>query len=350
MFLFYLKNHKNIVITALILIFLFSIAYTSYAFAAVATNSIDQQSHLATYMIIYAPIIVFVFGGFGGILGFFKDFSIEPDDPSSDEPKQKCHLSYLGMEIDQKESNIYMRQQAILGMGGACAGFVALLSTKTFTSTPEDIEFLILMMVSVISGYGGSKLLAIAYNTLEKNIKRQQAELDKVKSQVNKVEEKTDQGNVITRATASLGDKSTISDKKESLKQLCSILKIDPTNRKIAILAGRIARANGDFEKGIKILTHFTEALMNQGLNSDLSIKNYADGLYNRSCYRCLLGGKFEGDKKEEILQQAMLDLNNSCKLRHENVVDAFDDSDFGVLADRKDFNELIIGNYGNKS
>jgi hypothetical protein len=100
-------------------------------------------------------------------------------------------------------------------------------------------------------------------------------------------------------------------------------LSSDPLDRATTIVFGRLYKKVGQIDKAINILSNYIDKFLSSGKKED---KDYADILYNRSCYYSLAFG-MENDEKYMTL--SLQDLRKSSEISKENFTDAKSDIDF---------------------
>jgi hypothetical protein len=123
----------------------------------------------------------------------------------------------------------------------------------------------------------------------------------------------------------------------------------NPLDKRIAILFGRYVARRGDIaslKKAIEILSTFVQAKR----EADQLDQDYADGLYNRACYRARiinllpeLQAQGQGVDDAEGVREAILsDLRESLRVSPQNALDAARDIDFAPVQNDSAYQELI--------
>jgi hypothetical protein len=110
------------------------------------------------------------------------------------------------------------------------------------------------------------------------------------------------------------------------------------THRRLNLLAGRLHRMLGHYDKAVEVLTAFIEAKAKQN-ERDVDV---ADAYYNRACYRLL--ATIEDGKPADWKESAYADLETSFKISPINAKDALRDDDFKPIWEEPRFKKLIEG------
>ena len=138
---------------------------------------------------------------------------------------------------------------------------------------------------------------------------------------------------ILARACVVLNADKTERDDQERrdvLNLLKQIEDLEPTNRSIAVFRGRLFRQLDDLGGAIKALDDTISKLISSGKNSG---QDYADLLYNKSCYINLTANKQTTENlREQLRNDAWELLKESIKNWPPNFDDAQKDKDFECL------------------
>jgi predicted PurR-regulated permease PerM len=119
-------------------------------------------------------------------------------------------------------------------------------------------------------------------------------------------------------------------ERRDVLKLLKQIEDLEPTNRSIAVFRGRIFRQLDDLAGAIEALDDTISKLISTGKNTG---QDYADLLYNKSCYVNLSANKQATESlREQLRNDAWELLKESIKIWSPNFADAQKDDDFQCL------------------
>lgn len=102
-----------------------------------------------------------------------------------------------------------------------------------------------------------------------------------------------------------------------------------PTERRTAILLGRLYRQEEQLSKAIEVLSEVVAARQKEGSGSDVDT---ADILYNRACYLALMAATRPEPEKSELMQKAEADLKRSIEISPTNRSEAAVDPDMKLL------------------
>lgn len=276
-------------------------------------------------------------GFFGGLLYCLNRYDIQ------DEGSKIC---YQGNLVTNKQVFSLALINSILGIGGAFSVLLILITLDKFDFLDDSIQNqLFLFTISVVSGYGGRRFLNIVTSKLEKQIdeankiSQEAKEESKIAKEESKVAiEEATESLILTKAISTLDDASSDTDRNNAIKDLYPLLEINPTDRTLNLIAGRLLRRNKEYSTAIQLLTTYLDKKIKlKELDND-----YADLIYNRACYRVLLANDVEKSSgSEKLIQLALADLKESSKISPENAIDATKDSDFSSIYNNAEFIKL---------
>jgi hypothetical protein len=277
-------------------------------------------------------------GSIGGLLDFFNRFKINPE-------SSIIRFQGASVGIGQCFSLAFMNTS--LGAGGAIAVQFAMLGIGKFQHCQTTESILFLFSLSVVAGFGGRKFLSLLSNRLEEQLGEQDQKIKEVKAvageakadaeeakiEAEEAKVEAEEGMIVSSAIATLGSNSTVSERSDMIMKLERAVGQDPLDRRLVILLGRLYRKHGDYIGGAGVLSDFINRKKRIGaLDVD-----YADALYNRSCYR-VLQHNVGGADNENLIDIAIEDLADSIKILPDNVDDAISDPDFESIWDLEAF------------
>ncbi|MFT4927607.1 MAG: hypothetical protein ACI8WB_003720 [Phenylobacterium sp.] len=275
-------------------------------------------------------ILAWIIGGgaLGGILDYFSRFEMHVDN------KKLC---FQGVPIKSHQFFSLLVISAALGIGGALAIQFSMISVGKFDSAATSESIMWILTTSVVAGFSGRRILNLVSNKLEDQIGESNRNAGEAKEEAGVAKDKAEENLLITRAVASLGDKSTASERIQVGKEIKQFLSKKPTNRHLAILGGRVHRKDNYYREGIKVLTLYVDA--KDKLNE--RDKDYADVHYNRACYWALVAST-QSDNNEIEQKECLDNLKIAVALSSENASDAKTDSDFNSVKELAEFKGII--------
>ncbi|MFI8735365.1 tetratricopeptide repeat protein [Ectopseudomonas toyotomiensis] len=261
-----------------------------------------------------------IVGGFvGGLCDFLNRFKPELD---------KGKILFQGMPVGILQTCSLGLMNSVLGIGGAFAVQFAIISIGKFSGADTTEAKMLLLTVSVVSGFGGRRFLSLVSNKLEDQI-------GEAKRLSEEAQEDAEESIALSKALATVRQGSTTSERVEAVNMLERFLKRHPKDRAITILAGRIHRMNHDLQSAIAVLSKYLES---KGGERD---KDYADVLYNRACYK-ILSATSNGGILQKLVDDGLKDLKQSVELSAENARDALEDDDFSAVKDSDEFKKIV--------
>ena len=211
---------------------------------------------------------------------------------------------------------------ALIGIAGAFAVLFVIIEAGRFKPDGSPENQLFLFTLSVIAGYASLQLLPSITNTVAQQIEKLTGEHAQLKIQQDK---STDRVTAISRAQTALASTTTPPAERISAAQGLAALQL-PNDRTVAILQGRLYRANAQHGPPAESAAQYSKAIevLNAFLQAKASARDddYADALYNRSCYQCLRNGP--GD-----LEQSLEGLTEAIKIKTSLKAYASSDLDF---------------------
>lgn len=262
-----------------------------------------------------------ILGGFlGGLCDFFNRFRLEIE---------KNKICFQGGPVGFWQVISLGIMNSFLGIGGALAVQFAMISIGKFPNEKTTEIQMLLLSLSLVSGFSGRRFLSLVSSKLEDQI-------GEAKRISEEAQEDAEESLALSKALATVRHGSTTSERVEAVGNLEKFLKRHPKDRGITILAGRIHRMNRDYESAIAVLTKFLD---NKGKEYD---KDYADVLYNRACYRILCAYDKVETPRKQLIKEGLEDLKFSIELSAENAHDALEDEDFSLVKELDLFKEIV--------
>lgn len=265
--------------------------------------------------------LVPIFGGLGGAVGgalrgsnALELCSFEP----LSLPKSEKHGVNKTAEPEHWKINLGVVGEIASGLGGATAAVFLFGGTLKFDEK-DPKTYVLLVSVSFLAGAFGKQVVAIAGERLLKEVGVQAKE---AKVEAQSAQQKANRATAMgyTLEAIHLTRKE---EPNEALIMAQSALELDPT----------YANAYGEKGRALRRLGRLEEALaaVEEGLKVD---KNKAELLYNRACYKVLLGKA----SSAEVLE----DLKKALALKPELKKSALKDEDLQALAELPEFIKLI--------
>lgn len=225
---------------------------------------------------------------------------------------------------------------ALWGIGGSISfGVLLALDDKLKNSVDQPKTDVLLAGTAVAAGFAGIRVLRLASSRLEK----QMTQL--VKEETARVGDDSSKklaflSDALATAAGVLEahpdtDHSVDAERRKAIERLLTAQKDHPTLRTVGIYLGRLYIGLQDHTSAIRILTEFLEARRKADITPDA---DDAALLYNRACYRSLLGDKQKDPEKEQLLKDGWDDLRESVRLDPTNLAEAKGDSDLKPLVE----------------
>lgn len=226
---------------------------------------------------------------------------------------------------------------AVVGIAGAAAVVFVFSSTTWFPSGDSPQNRMWLLALSVMGGFGARRFLPLVTRQLEKEMERLKREVEQNEVRVSEVADRSDGRYMLARAMALLdaGAQTTSIDLHSTSLEVTAWLREHPKDRSAAIIESRLSRAVGKLQDGIFALTNFIEA---KKQSNELD-RDYADGLYQRSCYRCLI---WEKEKSPDVKTAGLRDLEESVRYCASNATAADEDVDFKAWKTDPEFQRIV--------
>lgn len=305
----------------IILIILIVICFYNFLTCQVAIPTSNNQLQFNVVL-----LLTVFFGGFGGILQSFRDIT------------KNLEICRYNLDLsDFCKKGFYIFNGFLIGIGGALAvNFLFLWINKIeYANDIKNVMFL--AGLNTVAGFLGNKALQAVAGKLEKQIS--DVEKRSIMIETESIRS-TNLAYALTAATSSLALKHDMpADLQDALNTLLSFKDEIISDRRVVILCGRIYRRLKQYENAIAVLTAYVD---NKNNKID---DNYADILYNRSCYGVLLFSELEKKDRllaEKTLKEGVSDLRESIKIRPLNKEDAKNDPDFDAIRNKEEFKEII--------
>ena len=266
-------------------------------------------------LILELVLLIFLGGAYGGtVSGILRDRSYKIQWPGG----HKFDMGFIG--------------DALVGGAAAISVFAIAgsLLNIDLTKLNEAGEFLKVLAIAIVSGFGGISVLQNLSDNLLKSIE------EKVDQQVERVDQLDEQVELIKlqEQIESIKHQERISEfvrtadfytdnqkYEEALMFYNQALTIDPKNPKALINKGAVLKRMGKVQEAYDIV--------NQIIDRD---PNHQKAWYNRACYGCLLG-----HDKADVIR----DLQKAISLFPQYKVIAANDQDFSRLINEPEFNSL---------
>jgi hypothetical protein len=225
---------------------------------------------------------------------------------------------------------------AVVGIAGAAAVVFVFSSTTWFPVIDGPQNRIWLLALAVMGGFGARRFLPLVTRQLEKEMEKLKREVEENEERVTEVADRSDGRYMLARAMALLdaGAATTSIDLNSASLEVSAWLRKHPKDRSAAIIESRLSRAVGKLNDGIQALTNFIDA---KRQNKEFD-RDYADCLYQRSCYKCLAWAK---DKSPDTLASGLSDLKESVKYHSSNAAAALEDIDFAEWKENAEFRQI---------
>ncbi len=252
-------------------------------------------------------------GAFGGVAELVARLRLK---------KGSFHL--IDEEISGGNFFLALLIQCVLGICGAAAIIFVFASTTWFPHEDSTQSRLWLLTLSVVAGFGARRFLPMVTQRLERQVQELQEKVEEERKELRDTENRSIVRDAVARALVLLGrdSKATPTEMNASLMELRELVRTQPKERTATIVAGRILRKLGELNEAISLHTAFIYA-KNKAGEKDL---DYADVLYNRACYRCLL---WSANQDRALQEEGLKDLEESVRYNPQNGQAAAEDEDF---------------------
>lgn len=228
--------------------------------------------------------------------------------------------------------------QAVVGMCGAFAVIFVFACTRWFEQDGGHAHALWLITLSVVAGYGSRRFMPIVSQKLERQMEDLERKLEhgqRVESKKNAdrdwVREMAEKALAVFGASAN----PTATEIGERIKDMKKVLERFPLERVAAIVAGRLLRKVSRLNEAIQLQSEFIE----KKRSAKQLDRDFADVLYNRACYRCIL---WAANPTESLLRAGLDDLKESVNTLPSNAQSAAEDDDFSAWRSNKEFQSLV--------
>mgnify|MGYP000176566405 CR=1 FL=1 len=283
-------------------------------------------------------IVLVVAGSFGGVLDFCNRFTISRDTSngrsqvlSSPNKPNTVGLFYRGAELQGNHLLFLASFHIMLGIGGALAMALALISIGQFKFEVTTDNLLLVTTLSVVAGFGGNRILEKVRGQLERQLEDTQREVTALKSSVSTMKEEIaldiEVTDCLNNAHSVLEGKeekpwNEIEEVVRTLKHLMAHQQLSRlVLRRAAIYLGRIYRTKFvDLERATAHLSDFVKVYGNK------EDTHLAAVLFNRACYNTLIAKTKNGSQKDELLESAHKDLERACKIDEDVQTQIFGD------------------------
>ena len=226
--------------------------------------------------------------------------------------------------------------QLVIGMCGAAAIIFVFASTTWFPREDTTQTELWLLTMSVVAGFGSRRFLPMVTKRLERQVQELEEKVEKEHKELRETERRSLIRDAVSRALALVGRDAvaTTTQLNASLVELRELLRKHPKERAATIVTGRILRKLDELSEAISVHTAFVYA-KTKARETDL---DYADVLYNRSCYRCLL---WSANQDPALKRDGLKDLAESVRYYPQNGPDAAADDDFRRWWQDEEFKQI---------
>ncbi|MFL6544306.1 MAG: hypothetical protein ACJ8LM_03890 [Candidatus Udaeobacter sp.] len=239
----------------------------------------------------------------------------------------------------------------------AIAGMVDYQGAVTDPQKQARINFS-LIALGILSGFAGATLLESLSKQLKKALltPEQEKRLGKEVANSSPVREAiheqffqvVDIAEGLSQAGAALnapvGNAATLPGCEAAIRTLQAAFNAFPHIRILAIYLGRLHRKiaeitsnDAEFDEAIRVLANSLQSRRDANIKKG---KDDADILYNRSCYRTILGTRRLA-QKDELFDSAWQDLKESVAVSPPNLDEALKDDDLAPLREVQDFESL---------
>lgn len=262
---------------------------------------------------------VIVGGLIGGLCDYFNRFKLD---------MEKSKVCFHGEAVGAAQAFSLGAMNAFLGVGGAFAVQFAMISIGKFASEAGPESQMLLLSISVVAGFGGRRFLSLLSSKLEDQI-------GEANRKSTEALEEAEESIALSTALATLRPEATTGERVDAVSKLEKVLKRNPKDRTLTIIAGRLHRKNRDYTSAIAVLDRF---LKHKDGNHD---KDYADVLYNRACYQVLQAKQQGKPEDDQLCIRAMEDLKRSIEISRDNAEDAVKDEDYEYARNFESFKAI---------
>jgi hypothetical protein len=219
------------------------------------------------------------------------------------------HFQIVDESISGTQFSIYSLIQLVIGMCGAAAIIFVFASTTWFPREDTTQTELWLLTMSVVAGFGSRRFLPMVTKRLERQVQELEEKVDKEHKELREAERRSQIRDAVSRALTLVapGAAATPTQLNSSLVELREILRKYPKERTVTIVTGRTLRKLGELSEAISVHTVF---VYTKTKAHEMDV-DYADVLYQRSCYRCLM---WPGNQDPVLKREGLKDLTESVR------------------------------------
>jgi hypothetical protein len=267
-------------------------------------------------------------GALGGLAEFTSKFTLGEKRPKIFERDPTIGRTFL-----------CILNHVLTGIAGAAAAAFVFSSTTWFPNSDTAQHRLWLLTLSLVAGFGARSVLPMVTRRLQRQINELEEEVQESKELAKEVDERSQGRDILARAMALLGSSTppTQIELNSSSLELSEWIRNHPLDRSATIVASRLCRALKNLDEGVRTLTFFIDRKAAAGqLDTD-----YADALYQRACYQCLIWAE-DQNKNPELLGSGLQDVVESIKYNESNKRAFLTDTDFQPWRTEVEFVKLV--------
>jgi hypothetical protein len=234
--------------------------------------------------------------------------------------------------ISNQHRVILLTIGSIIGSAGAISIQFVFILLQSFKDVNTTQNIIFLFSISIAAGFGARRILPSLTDRLERQIQEAKEDAKEAKQEAKGASQNLD---LLRRYMIAMRPDASQSERDWALSYLRSRMKEAPLDRETIILIGRLLRVMGRYEDAINELNGFIGA--KERVNQ--KDKDYADVLYNISCYQSLM---YADTKNSEWKIISLENLSHSIKISPNKAKDAQKDSDFDSIREDAQFKKII--------
>lgn len=304
-------------------------------------NALSAEVEPSDATLTWVEVLLFVGvpAAFGGILQALHRWSYGDD--ANGTSKISLHVrprrSYADHTLEMVISGLF-------GMGGGAAVLLAALWLKVFDMFDTDANKLYLVVLGVVSGFIGYRVLPQVARGLEERMDITEHEARRaMEDSVKAVRGATDAAKNAFKAQrlATVAYLIQFKDFRKAKKDLLQLREEDRLHRYINTSLSFVCKLLEEYDEAISVMSQYAEELKR---TPGYPKEDYAVALYNRACYRTLQARK-RIPYDEALLQLALSDLEEAIREDPENRTYAAEpDEDFEFLKIKKseEFSRIV--------